>query len=367
MSRDPILCVNAGSHSLKLTVVDDDDRVVAENTVESAPDSDEAATALAEFIDDAPPLSAVAHRIVHGGAGLVDHQVIDDGVREQLGRAASLAPLHTRPALAAVDRCREALPRIPHVACLDTVFHRDLPEVASTYAVPLEWRERWGVRRYGFHGLSYAWALGRAAHLLGASPAELHIVIAHLGSGASVCAVRDGRSVWTSMGFTPLEGIAMGTRSGSVDPGMLLWLQTEHHLSADEVSAALEHGAGLLGLSNGRSSDTRVLREAAEEGDHSSRLALDVFGFRAAQEIAAAATSLDRLDALVFTGEIGWDDAPIRDDVVRRLGPLGFSGGLSGSEPVDDRVLTAAGAPQVLVVRSREDLQLATIARRFLD
>jgi acetate kinase len=366
VSRDPILCVNAGSHSLKLTVVDTDDRVVAENTVESGPDTDEAGTALEKFIHDAPPLAAVGHRIVHGGPELVDHLVIDDGVRGELERAASLAPLHTRPALAAVDRCRESLPRLPHVACLDTVFHRDLPEVARTYAVPREWREQWGIRRYGFHGLSYSWALGRAAQLLETTPSEVQLVIAHLGSGASVCAVRNGRSAWTSMGFTPLEGLVMGSRSGTVDPGMLLWLQTEHDLSAHEVSSALEHESGLLGLSNGRSSDTRVLTDAAEAGDSASRLALDVFCFRAAQEIAAAAACLDRLDAIVFTGEIGWDDASIRQRIVRRLGVLGIRGTLDARPLPDDRVLTSAGDAPVLAIRSREDLQMATIVRRLV-
>jgi acetate kinase len=268
------------------------------------------------------------------------------------------------PALAALDTCRQHLPDIPHVACLDTVFHAGLPEAARTYALPREWRERYGIRRYGFHGLSYAWIAGQAARLLGRELAGLQAVLAHLGGGASVCAVRHGRSVWTSMGFTPLEGLVMSRRSGSIDPGLLLWLQTEHGLSPSAISDVLEHHSGLLGLSGGLSGDTRELVAAAASGQRSAALALDVFCLRARQEIAAAAVSLTQLDAIVFSGEIGADQPEVRELIAAGLAVLGVTAGLDPAQD-RDRVISRGQVP-VLLVHPDEQRQIAIEVRAVL-
>jgi acetate kinase len=360
----PVLVVNAGSHSLKLAVLDADLALLGEADIDAAPDSSDATDGLIDFLDRVPELGAVGHRIVHGGPHLSEHSLIGDRVRSALEDAASLAPQHVPPALAALDTCRRRLPDIPQVACLDTVFHASLPEAAYTYPVPAPWRRRYGLRRYGFHGLSYAWTLARTANLLGRDPAELQVVLTHLGGGSSVCAVLDGISVWTSMGFTPLEGLPMSRRSGSVDPGMLLWLQTEHGLSTAEVSDGLEHRSGLFGLSDELSGDTRELVDAAEAGSRTAKLALDVFTLRVRQEIAAAAASLERVDAVVFSGEIGADQPEIREAVTAGLAVLGLQGCLDPNKD-DDAVISHSGVP-VLLVKPDEQRQIAIEVSRVL-
>ncbi|GLW09676.1 acetate kinase [Microtetraspora sp. NBRC 13810] len=365
-----VLTVNAGSSSLRLNLVRDG-RVVRSSHSEQAPDPDVARKTLSEFLGDGSSgflgngssgdgpegkVAAVGHRLVHGGDAVRGPTVVDDEVLRAVRGCADLAPLHVPPALALVAAARSLLPGVPHVLCPDTGFHRDLPEVAATYALPAEWRARYGLRRYGFHGLSYAWSLGRAAELLGRPAGELHLVLTHLGGGASVCAVREGRSVDTSMGFTPFDGVPMSKRSGSVDPGMLLWLLSGR-LSAEELRDGLEHRSGLLGLSGGRSGDTRDL---VASDDPAAALALDVFAFRVAREIAAAATAgLDRLDALVFAGEIGWDQPEVREAVCRRLGMLGVTPPVTGNLDEDGFVSAPGAAVPVLVVETREELQLA--------
>lgn len=365
-----VLTVNAGSHSLKLAIVQDgngpanldvDDQV----DIDATPGSPDASDALARFLDRASDVAAVGHRIVHGGPHLSDHRIVDDSVLRSLHAAAGLAPQHVPPALAAMDLCRRHLPAVPHVACLDTAFHRDLPDVACTYPVPRQWREQYGLRRYGFHGLSYAWTLDRTATLLGQDTAQLQVVLTHLGGGASVCAVRDERSVWTSMGFTPLEGLVMSRRSGSVDPGMLLWLQTEHGLTAQEISDGLEHHSGLLGLSDELSGDTRELVAASGHGNAAASLALDVFCLRARQEIAAAATSLDRVDAVVFSGEIGADQPEVREAIAAGLAVLGVRSGLETTQQ-QDRILSADGTA-VALVHPDEQRQIAREVRAVVD
>ncbi|MYV72054.1 acetate/propionate family kinase, partial [Streptomyces sp. SID2131] len=322
----PVLVADAGSSSLRLTVFGGGGEVLAEHHDDTPPGKG-APDALRRLLDEAPAPVAVGHRIVHGGPELRGHTPVDDEVRARLDRVADLAPLHVPPALTVLDAARDLLPDVPHVACFDTVFHAGLPAAAREYAVPEEWREGYGLRRYGFHGLSYAWALDRAAELLGRPADRLRLVIAHLGGGCSVCAVREGRSVDTTMGFTPLEGLVMSHRSGSVDPGALTWLQTRHGLTADAVEDALNHESGLLGLS-GTSDDTRDLVRARAAGDERAALALDVFAHHCRRGIAATAASLDRLDALVFTGEIGEDQPEVREEVCARLSVLGLSGGL---------------------------------------
>ncbi|MFD5827713.1 acetate/propionate family kinase [Lentzea sp. NPDC060358] len=273
-------------------------------------------------------------------------------------RTADLAPLHVPPALTLLGVLRERLPGVPHVLCPDTAFHNDLPEAAATYPLPAVWRERYGLRRYGFHGLSYRWALDRTSELLDRPATGLSLLMTHLGGGSSVCAVRDGRSVDTSMGFTPLEGVPMSKRSGSIDPGMLLWLLRRDDLDLDTVEHCLNNESGLLGLSGGRSGDTRDLVAAAGEGDEAAATALRVFAHRVRRELAASATSLDRIDALVFTGEIGWDQPEVRADVVAGLALLGIRGEVNGDPGGDGRISSPDAAVPVLVVRPREELQL---------
>ncbi|MFD7435998.1 acetate/propionate family kinase [Streptomyces sp. NPDC059861] len=364
-SNGPVLVADAGSSSLRLTVFGDDGEVLAEHRSDSPP-GDDAVGPLRRLLDEAPAPTAVGHRIVHGGPELTGHALIDDDVRALLDQVADLAPLHVPPALAVLDAARDLLPDIPHVACFDTVFHTDLPVAAREYAVPATWREDYGVRRYGFHGLSYAWALGRAAELLGRRADQLHLVIAHLGGGCSACAVRDGRSVDTTMGFTPLEGLVMSHRSGTVDPGALTWLQNRHHLSPDAVEDALNHESGLLALS-GASDDTRDLVRSRAAGDERAALALDVFTHHCRRGIAAMAASLTRLDALVFTGEIGEDQPEVREEVCARLTALGLAGGLRPIVAERPEIVSDPGARvPVVVVPTGEPQQVDRETRNLL-
>ncbi|RJL34067.1 acetate/propionate family kinase [Bailinhaonella thermotolerans] len=378
-----VLTVNAGSSSLRLDLVDPDPvdpdpagpdpgdaggrsgedagggRVIATVHTERPPEPARSDQVIRDFLAGSPePPAAAAHRLVHGGDAVRRPAVVDDAVLAAVRRVADLAPLHVPPTLALIESARRLLPDVPHVVCPDTGFHAGLPEHATTYPVPAEWRERYGLRRYGFHGISYAWAVRRAAALLGRPVEDLRLVLAHLGGGGSVCAVRGGRSVDTSMGFTPLEGVPMSKRSGSVDPGMLLWL-LDGRLSRDEVEDGLERRSGLLGLSGGLSLDTRDLVKAERGGDRRAALALEVFCHRVAREIAAEATSLDRLDALVFTGEIGWDQPEVREAVTARLGLLGVAPARGANREDDGPVSEPGAAVPVLVVQAREELQLA--------
>ncbi|MBB4912754.1 acetate/propionate family kinase [Actinophytocola algeriensis] len=355
-----VLTVNAGSGSLKAHLVDaGTERVRDAVEVEQPPDSDEAGQVLDKLLDQADrDVAAVGHRLVHGGPDLRAAAVVDEDAVAAARRAESLAPLHLPPALRLLEKLRERLPDVPHVLCPDTAFHADLPDVAATYPLPLAWRERHGLRRYGFHGLSYRWTLDRTARILDRSSTELCLLLTHLGGGCSVCAVREGRSVDTSMGFTPLEGVPMAKRSGSVDPGMLLWLLRHGGLDADTLEDGLNHESGLLGLSGGRSDDTRDLVAAAADGDDTADLALRVFTHRVRRELAAAATSLPRIDALVFTGEIGWDQPEVRTGIVEGLSLLGIPTDLTSTTDGDGLVSPSDATVPVLVVQPREELQL---------
>ncbi|MFC7546526.1 acetate/propionate family kinase [Plantactinospora sp. GCM10030261] len=360
-----VLTVVAGSSSLHLGYVRDGE--VGERLDRSdPPGSPEAARDVQAFLDQHGAPDAVGHRLVHGGDLVTTPRPVDDRLRAALDALVTLAPLHLPPALRLLDQIRERLPDVPQVLCPDTGFHAGLPEHAATYPLPAAWRHRWGLRRYGFHGLSYAYALRRTAELLGRPAGELHVVLAHLGGGASICAVRDGRSVDTSMGFTPLDGIPMTKRSGAVDPGMLLWLLDDDRLSLAELTEGLNRSAGLLGLSDGRSDDTRDLVAAAPD-DPAAALAMAVFTHRVRREIAAAATSLDRLDAVVFTGEIGWDQPEVRHDVCAGLRLLGLVPPIGGNRVDDGPVSEPEAAVPVLVVEPREELQVAAETEAALN
>ncbi len=293
-------------------------------------------------------------------------------------RLVDLAPLHQPKSLAALDAVTELLPGLPAVACFDTAFHATLPPAASTYALPAEWRERWGLRRYGFHGLSHAWVARRAPQLLERDPAGLRIVSCHLGAGASLCAINDGTSLDTTMGFTPLEGLVMATRSGSVDPGILLWLLEHEELSTTELADALEHRSGLLGLAG--SADMRaIVKEACVDdqsvappakpvvGQH-ARLALDVYIHRLRAGIAAMAAALGGLDALVFTGGVGERSSEVRAQTAAGLAFLGVClDDARNREAHSDGQIGADGAAvRTLVLTAREDLEIARQVRTLL-
>jgi acetate kinase len=252
------------------------------------------------------------------------------------------------------------------VACFDTAFHAHLPPAAATYALPAAWRERWPIRRYGFHGLSHAWVARRAAELLERPSAGLRLVSCHLGAGASLCAIADGRSVDTTMGFTPLAGVVMATRSGDVDPGLLLWLIQHTGMAPDALAAALEHASGLQGLAG--SDDMRVVLARADAGDPTSTLALAVWAHRLRGLIAAMAAAMDGLDALVFTGGIGEASAPARALAARGLGFLGVGLDAAGNQTAcGDADITASGArTRTLVIEAREDLEIARQTRGVL-
>jgi acetate kinase len=358
-----VLTINAGSSSLKASIVDGQKSASATLDWEG---SDRAATltsALARLDVDPAGIEAVVHRVVHGGERLTGPVVIDDAVAEQIAAVGELAPLHNDIALETLSVARALIANRPHVACFDTAFHAGLPEVATRYPVPVEWQTRWGVRRFGFHGLSVEWSVGRTAELLGRPAGQLELVVAHLGSGCSVTAVSGGSSVWTSMGFTPLDGLMMRTRSGAIDPGILIHLLRRGALDVEELAAALEQESGLLGVGGGRG-DVRDLERAAADGDRNARLALDMFAGRAAAGIAAAATSLERIDAVVFTGGIGEHAGPLRAGIVVRLGVLGVAP-IDTTENGKDRVL-GAGPPAVVRVEAREDLVMARAATVLL-
>ena len=265
-------------------------------------------------------------------------------------------------------RALEALaPGLPTVACFDTAFHTTMPTAASTYAVPAAWRERWPLRRYGFHGLSHAYASRRAAELLERPIEQLRLVTAHLGAGASLAAVQGGRSVDTTMGFTPLEGLVMATRSGSVDPGLLLWVQRHGGIDVEEVEHALDRESGLLALS-GRSGDMREIVAGVEDGDERCHLAFDVYIHRLAAGIAAMAAAMGGLDALVFTGGVGENSPQVRSAACQSLAFLGIEPDLEGGgASTGDRLLSPAGAAvAVVLVEAREDIEIARQVRATL-
>lgn len=311
-------------------------------------------------------IGAVGYRVVHGGTRFVGPTLIDDSTVAAIDELAALAPLHNRIAAETIRAGRTALPGIPHVAAFDTAFHASLPPAGYRYPVPESWFRDWGVRRFGFHGLSVAWSLTRAAELLGRPPGELRLVVAHLGSGCSVTAVDGGRPVDTSMGMTPLEGLMMGTRAGSIDPGILLALLRDGHLTVAELEEALDHRSGLLGVS-GRSSDVRDLLVAEEAGDEAAALALELFVRRTAAGIAAAATCLPALDGVIFTGGIGEHSGRMRARISDRLAAVGVPS-VPQADVSDDAVLSAPGATTaVLRIRAREEIVIADAVRSVLE
>jgi acetate kinase len=364
-----VLVVNAGSSTLKLSLLEGGEQVVHACELAVTDGRLPAAELAGAITGGLEGAEAIGHRIVHGGERFRAPVRVDDGVREALRELADLAPLHQARSLAALDAVSAALPALPAVACFDTAFHATLPAAAYTYALPASWRERFGLRRYGFHGLSHAWVARRVPELVGGDGGELRIVSCHLGAGASLCAIAGGRSVDTTMGFTPLEGLVMATRSGSVDPGALPWLLERTDVSERELGEALEHRSGLLGLCG--SADMREVIARARAGDGAAGLALDVYSHRLRAGIAAMTASLGGIDVLAFTGGVGERSPLVRERAVAGLSFLGLSLDGERNEPAagaGDREITGAGAAvRVVVVRAREDVEIARQTRRVLE
>jgi acetate kinase len=397
-----VLVVNAGSSSLKLQVLgrpggDDPDTPGPARHVADWDGRD--VTPVRELLDEAGAVDAVGHRVVHGGLDLRAPVLVDDRVVDQIRALTPLAPLHQERALAGIAVTREVLPDVAQVACFDTAYHATLPDAAATYALPAAWREAWPLRRFGFHGLSHAYAARRAAEMTPrtareaptarenaparesrtarAQPGgrELRVVSCHLGAGASLCASRGGRSVDTTMGFTPLEGLVMATRAGSVDPGLVLWLVHEAGLTAGEVQDGLEHHSGLAGLAGTADMAEVVTRRHA--GDPAAGLALDVYVHVLAREVAAMTAALGGLDTLVFTGGVGERAPEVRAATADRLPHLGVAvdpernAAAAGGEDRGggaDADITADGSPvTTLVVTAREDLEIARLTRAHLS
>jgi len=351
-----ILVVNAGSSSLKLSALEDAGQTVAANDVETW-DGDDGP--ISDFARRIGAVDAVGHRVVHGGPDFSGPVVVDDDVDRRLHDLVPLAPLHEPAAIAAIAATRRALPNVPQVACFDTSFHATLPPAAHTYALPAAWRTRWPVRRFGFHGLSHSYATRRAAELAGVSVADLRIVSCHLGAGASLCAVQGGQSVDTTMGFTPLEGLVMATRSGTIDPGLVLWLIRTGGLTAAEVQDGLEKESGLEGLAG--TSDMHEVIDRSARGDAKATLAFDVYAHRLRREIGAMTAALDRVDACVFTGGVG-EHAP----AVRAASGFDLDPVANANASGDGEISARGAAVRTFVVTAREDLEIARGVRSLL-
>jgi acetate kinase len=336
-----VLTVNAGSSSLKLSLLDQGSEEPVVQKEIPAPRATVDALKLRDALSGAlQEADVVAHRIVHGGSRFQHAVVVDDHVRVELEELTALAPLHQPKSLAALDAVTQALPELPAVACFDTAFHAALPAAAATFALPAQWRERWGLRRYGFHGLSHAHVAHEVAATHGNS---LRLVSCHLGSGASLCAIAGGFSVDTTMGFTPLDGLVMATRSGSIDPGLVIWLLEQTGISEADMGAALEHESGLTGLAG--TGDMRQVLEARAAGDERAELAIGVYLHSLRAGVGAMAAALGGVDVIAFTGGVGENAAAIRAEAMTGLEFL---------------------AARTVCIHAREDLEMARQTRELL-
>ncbi len=375
-----VLVVNAGSSSLKLSVLDARDKLVASETL-PAPAGQVDQGSLKQVIAQNHPIDAVGHRIVHGGSDFTAPVLVGPDVLRRLEALSDLAPLHQPKSLRGLEWVSRMLPQVPAVACFDTAFHATIPAAAHTYALPVQWRRRWDLRRFGFHGLSHSYAARRAAELMGIEddgtarpprrPNEpprtpLRLVTCHLGAGASLAAVLDGVSVDTTMGFTPLEGLVMATRSGSVDPGLVLWLEEHVGMPPSELASTLEYRSGLVGLAG--KADMRAVLAAEQTGDQDAVLAMGVYLHRLRASIASMVAALGGLDGLVFTGGIGEHSAPVRWRAADGLGFLGVALDEAANESAKaDQEISSSGAPvRTVVIEAREDLELVRGVRQVL-
>ena len=362
-----VFVLNTGSSSVKFRVVDSRSGAVsAEGIVdrigEAGSDTADHRAAIDRILAglDGSSIDAVGHRIVHGGTRFVQATPIDDAVEAGIEQLAPLAPLHNPPGLLGIRAARAALPGVPQVAVFDTAFHAQLPEAARTYAIDAALADEHGIRRYGFHGTSYRIVSERAAEFLGRPLEQLRLIVLHLGNGASAAAIAGGRSIDTSMGMTPLEGLVMGTRSGDLDPAVLLYLQRNAGMTVDQLDDLLNRRSGLLGLS-GRS-DMREVIAAAEGGDPAAGLAFEVYLHRLRHYLGAYLAILGGVDALVFTAGVGENSPQVRAAALEGLGALGLQVDASANARPGSgaRRISPAGAQiDVLVIPTDEELQIA--------
>jgi acetate kinase len=386
-----VLVFNSGSSSVKYQLIDLDHRarlatglverigdraggrlthrVGAEpprTTTRSFPDHHAALGAILEAFAEAGPdlaaagLAAVGHRVVHGGTRFTRPTLVDEKALAAIRELSALAPLHNPANAEGIEVARRSFPNVPHVAVFDTAFHQSLPPEAYTYAVPRAWREQYGVRRYGFHGTSYRYVSRRAAALLGKRPDQADLIALHLGNGASACAIRAGRSVDTSMGLTPLEGLVMGTRSGDVDPALPAYLQRVAGLDAERIDAALNHESGLLALAG--SNDLRDVWDAVDRGDEDARAAIEVYCHRIRKYVGAFYAVLGRVDAVVFTAGGGEHDPRLRALALAGLERLGLAvdPARNGADDRGERFISPDGSEvAVLVIPTDEEIEIA--------
>lgn len=372
-----VLVINSGSSSLKYQVRDTaNGDILTKGLIdrigeEAVPDHGAALEELSRRLPEAlggRAIDAVGHRVVHGGERFSEPVLIDNEIVRAIERLSPLAPLHNPPSARGIRAVHDKWPGIPQVAVFDTAFHRTLPEHAWRYALPNDLYRKYGIRRYGFHGTSYGYVAPAAARFLGIEPQEFNAVIAHLGNGASVAAIKDGRSIDTSMGFTPLEGLVMGTRSGDVDPSILVFLARQGY-DADGLDALLNRESGLLAL--GGASDMRSVTEAADGGNEAAAMALDIAAYRLAKYIGAYHVAVGGAQAVVFTAGIGENGSEFRELTVSRLGALGISLDPEANAvraPQARLISTADSAIPVLVVPTDEEEAIAeataeTVAR----
>ncbi len=365
-----VLVVNAGSSSLKVRLLDAADQLAGSADL-PAPRGEADREAFQKAMTGLGAPDAVGYRVVHGGTYFTGPVRVDEQVLARLTALTDLAPLHQPKSLAAVAAVRQVLPDVPGVACFDTAFHATIPAAAATYALPREWRQRWTLRRYGFHGLSHSYCSRRAGQLAAASGSPAgRIVTCHLGAGASLAAVRDGVSVDTTMGFTPLEGLVMATRSGTVDPGLVLWLAEHAGTPPAELAATLEHRSGVLGLAG--TADMHAVVLGALAGEAAARLAFDVYLHRLRAEIAAMTAALGGLDVLAFTGGVGENSPEVRAGAADGLGFLGVELSTEANQAATgaagERDIGRPGAPvRAFMIPAREDLEIAAQVRGVLS
>ena len=356
-----LLVVNAGSSSTKCSVIDGEATVLRRQL--PGPASDQTKQAIDELLARHEP-EATVHRIVHGGERWRRAVVVDAEVEADLATLNELAPLHNPVGLALLDHVRRSAPRLPTVACFDTAFFADLPDDAARYAIPEDWRQHLGIRRFGFHGLSHAWAAKRVAELIGLASRDLRIVTAHLGSGASLAAIDRGRPVDTTMGYTPLDGLVMATRPGSLDPGIVTAVARHTGWTPDEIDQRLERRCGLLALA-GTPDLAEVIRRS-NRGDPVAVSAYGVYLHRLRGAIGAMCATMGGVDALVFTGGAGEASAELRAAACDRLGFLGLQVDPTQNERSGDRLVSPRNLPGVAVVAAREDLEMAEQAQAAL-
>lgn len=368
-----VLALNCGSSTVKSALIDAATgrrwhEVRVENVGEQA-----VAGMLSEYqrVSSSHPPEAVAHRVVHGGEQFLSATRVDDAVLEELDRLSILAPLHNPPAIAAIRQARQSLPDVPHVAVFDTAFHATLPEYAREYALPNDVRQRLGIRRFGFHGINHCHVASSVAEYLNVSPQELRVICCHLGNGASVTAIEQGRSVDTSMGMTPLEGLVMGTRAGDVDPGVLLQLFRSGEFNVGALDELLNKRSGLKGLTG--SNDLREIEKRAGAGDQDCLRAISLYSYRVRKYIGAYAAAMGGVDVVAFTGGVGENSSLIRARSVERLDFLGIAMDesrnravrLSAERPIE-LISGDSARVRVLAVRADEELAIAREAAHAL-